>query len=230
MINSILYSILVLVIIITAPLNILSRPINDVQSSIDTAYSHYDIYFPANENGKTVYSLSIFDKQFLLSISMPNVLTIDEHGTAPDDAILGAFSNIPIIDERGNVVGYIGYNIYDIKQLQENVDAEGEMRPMMIYNQIGLAAHYRFTIIDNYDIVSDTDDLTTAVTNVYNDMNMSPTEKMAYNEDDYSWGIVSYCKTYPVYVAIQIDRDALPLVSIIKIAESIRIMPADTTR
>ena len=44
---------------------------------------------------------------------------------------------------------------------------------------------------------------------------------MDYNEDKYNYGIVSYCKTLPVYVAFDLNRNVFTQEQIETIARSI---------
>ncbi|MCL2159186.1 MAG: hypothetical protein FWH48_07255 [Oscillospiraceae bacterium] len=180
---------------------------------------NYLIAFPANEAGKADYNLHIFDTKFVLSVDLPEGTTIDLDNVLYPDGISGAFSNVAIKNSAGIVVGCVGYNIYDMAQISEI--SEAEFNPLMIYNQIGLGAHYRFTVREKYEIVNDTDELSTALTDVYNDMDIKLEERIDYTEQDYNYGIVSYSKTLPVYVAFELDRNALSPEQIEAIAKSI---------
>jgi hypothetical protein len=191
------------------------------------AVLRYFIAFPANEAGKSGYSLHIFDTAFVLSVDLPAGVTIDADPVAAPDVISGAFSTVALINASGDIVGYLGYNIYDMEQLAEI--AADEFNPLMIYNQIGLGAHYRFTVREKYNVVNDTEALTTAITDVYNDMALAPPDRMNYTEDDYNYGIVSYSKTLPVYVAFDLSRDAFTPEQIAAMAGSVAFAASEDT-
>jgi len=186
-----------------------------------TAYVvfHYIIAFPVNEEGKADYNLHIFDTAFTLSIDLPEGVSIDLDSALFPEGISGVFSNVAIINTDGGMVGCVGYNIYDMAQLSDI--PEDEFNPLMIYNQIGLGAHYSFWVREKYDIVSATDEWETAITYVYNDLDISPEERMDYAEDEYNYGIVSYSKILPVYVAFDLSRNVFTQEQIEMIARSI---------
>jgi hypothetical protein len=177
------------------------------------------VKFPANEGGKTEFSTDIFAITFSLAVSMPAGITIDINKSLYPDGISGTFSNIPILDPNGNNVGCVGYNVFDAEQLHDNKNSEAE--PMMIYNQISLGNHYRFTIREKYEIVNDTDALTTAITDVYNDLELPPEKN--YTESEYNYGVVAFSKTLGVYVALDLDKNFFTQNQCEEIAESIII-------
>ncbi|MDR3310913.1 MAG: hypothetical protein LBS90_06155, partial [Oscillospiraceae bacterium] len=181
----------------------------------------YLVAFPANEDGKTEYSAAVFDAAFRLAVVLPDGMTIDSGKSLYPDGISGTFSNIPVLGANGIAVGSLGYNIYDPDALA-GVPA-AEFSPMMVYNQIGLGAHYSFLINEKYDVVSDTGALATATTYVYNDLAFSGNGSASgnYGEADYNFGIVSYSKTLPVYVAFDLDRSSFTPEQIDAIAKSI---------
>jgi hypothetical protein len=185
-------------------------------------YVNVFIDFPANEVGKSEFNTDIFNTKFTLSVSMPDGKTINADIIPDlDIGISGAFSNVPIYDENGGIAGYVAYNTYS-PEIISGLSGE-EIDPMMIYNQIGLAAHYSFTVKDRYDIVSDNDSFTTALTDVYNDLNFIPHRQDGeeYNEGNYNFGIVSYSKDIPVYVAFDLYKNAFTLEQVEEIAKSI---------
>ena len=179
----------------------------------------YLIAFPINEVGKADYNLHIFDQAFTLSVDLPEGISLDFDSTLFPEGILGVFSTVAIVDTEGSMVGCVGYNIYDIEQIA-NIP-EDEFNPLMIYNQIGLGAHYRFGVREEYEIVSSTDEWETAITFVYNDLDISPEERANYTEEKYNYGIVSYSKELPVYVAFDFSRSAFTQAQIEAIAKSI---------
>jgi len=186
-----------------------------------TAYVVYNhiIAFPVNEDGKADYNLHIFDTAFTLSVDLPEGVSIDFDSTLFPNGISGVFSNVAIINTDGGMVGCVGYNVYDMAQLSDI--SEDEFNPLMIYNQIGLGAHYSFWVREKYEVVNATDEWETAITYVYNDLDISPEERMDYTEDKYNYGIVSYCKTLPVYVAFDFKKDVFTQEQIETIAKSI---------
>ena len=98
---------------------------------------------------------------------------------------------------------------------------EDEIEPLMIYNQIGLGNNYHYTVKQKYEIVNNTEEIQTAITEVYNDLDLRSEERGNYTEEEYNFGIVSYCKTLPVYVALDLDREAFTPEQVEGIAGSI---------
>lgn len=178
----------------------------------------YSIDFPANEVGRAEYNEHIFSTEFTLMLTLPKGITTGDD-KLPNEGIIGTFSNIPILNDEGDTVGYIGYNVYDAEML---IDIpEDEIDPMMIYNQISLGNHYQFAVKHKYDVVNNTDEFKTAISEVYNDVNLCPADRVNYSAEDYNYGIVSYCKTLPVYIALDLDREAFTQEQIEDIAGSI---------
>jgi hypothetical protein len=153
------------------------------------------VSFPANEDGKTEYSADVFAAEFSLAVSLPAGVAVDADGSLFPGGIAGTFSNLPIVDAGGNTVGCVGYNVFE----------SGAAEPMMIYNQISLGNHYRFTISEQYEIINDDSAVTTAVTGVYNDLEWPAGED--YTETDYNYGVVACSKTLGVYAAFDLDKD-----------------------
>ena len=178
----------------------------------------YSIDFPANEVGRAEYNEHIFSTEFTLTLTLPRGITIDA-GKPAEEGIVVTFSNIPILNDKGDTVGCIGYNVYDAELIRGL--PEDEIDPMMIYNQISLGNHYQFAVKNKYDVVNNTEDLQTAISEVHNDVNLSQEERGNYSAEDYNYGIVSYCKTLPVYVALDLDKEAFTQEQIVDIAGSI---------
>jgi hypothetical protein len=173
------------------------------------------VRFPANEEGKTEYSADVFAAEFSLAVSLPAGIAVDADGSLFPGGIAGTFSNLPIVDSGGNQVGCVGYNVFDSGQ------ADGAAEPMMIYNQICLGNHYRFTISEQYEVINDDDTVTTAVTGVYNDLEW-PADK-DYTEADCNYGVVAYSKTLAVYAAFDLDKNFFTREQCEEIAGSITI-------
>lgn len=178
----------------------------------------YSIDFPANEEGRAEYNEHIFATEFTLRLTLPEGMTI-ETDKLLGRSIVGTFSNVSILNDTGATVGHVGYNLYDAEILLGI--PEDEIDPMMIYNQISLGNHYQFAVKNKYDIVNNTEEFKTAISEVYNDVNLCPADRVNYSAEDYNYGIVSYCKTLPVYVALDLDREAFTQEQIEDIAGSI---------
>jgi hypothetical protein len=72
----------------------------------------------------------------------------------------------------------------------------------------------------------DTDnDVVAAITDIYNDLDLSPLMKAAYSEEDHNYGIVAHSTRIPVYVAIDLDKTAFTKEQVVDIAMSVRIVP-----
>jgi len=203
----------VAVVLLTSSCSKAEKQSNPTAAGID-----HSIDFPANEVGRAEYNEHIFSTEFTLTLTLPPEIAIDSDKSL-DGGIIGTFSNIPILNEKGDTVGCIGYNVYDAEMLVGI--PEDEIDPMMIYNQISLGNHYQFAVKRKYDVVNNTEEFLTAISEVYNDVNLSPADRGKYSAEDYNYGIVSYCKTLPVYVALDLDREAFAEDQIENIAESI---------
>jgi hypothetical protein len=190
-----------------------------VEAPPAAADSIQTVQFPANEDGKTAYSADIFAAAFSLTVSMPAGMTIDADESLFSDGIPGVFSNLPIVDSNGDKTGCVGYNVFDAQQ--PDGSSNGAIEPMMIYNQISLGNHYRFTIREKYEVVNDTDTLITAITGVYNDLEL-PAGK-DYTESDYNYGVVAYSKSLAVYVAFDLNKNFFTRDQCEEIAKSIMI-------
>jgi hypothetical protein len=186
-----------------------------------TVYTVYNylVAFPVNEDGKSEYNVHIFDTTFVLSVDLPAGVTLDFDSSLYPDGISGVFSNLSLVSADGETVGYVGYNIYDMEQLAGIT--EDDFNPLMVYHQIGLGAHYRFTVRESYEVINDTEELSTAITAVFNDMASSQEERADYSEEEYNYGIVSYSKTLPVYVAFDLNKEVFTQEQIENIARSI---------
>lgn len=175
------------------------------------------VEFPAKSNEKNDYNVFVFENNFTISVTMPEGATIDTAKSLSTEGMIGVFSCIPIINPQGNEVGRVGYNVYDAEQLETLQD--DREKAMVIYNQISLGNHYHFTIRDSYETITDTTTWSSALTYIYNDMNCDETTE--YSESDYNYGIVSYSKVEPVYIAFDLDKKSFTLEQIKAIAQSI---------
>ena len=103
-----------------------------------------------------------------------------------------------IYDKNGECVGAVGYNV-----VPSDLD-EDSLIPIAIYNQIALGNDYCFDVKENYDVVSSSDKVETALTDVYYSSVITDGSEEKKNK-----GIVSYDLTHGVYVAIEFEDDAL---------------------
>ena len=157
------------------------------------------INFPVYDQ-RTEYNSDIFDKSFALLMNLPSnwsVKTPEETDIAYP--LVGVWNRMGIYDESGTLVGAIGYNIYDTTQTE----------PMAIYNQIALGNHYQFAVggKEYFDVVT-SDTLVTSTMPVYTSANMAQQLGLG-NKEIITHGILCRNSKLGIYVAIEIDKDAM---------------------
>ena len=161
-------------------------------------YSEHIIEFPSGNDEKTEYNqeaLSI--DAFTLEVALPDGWSVSDQA---NDAygLMSCFSRNYIYDKSGECVGAVGYNV-----VPSDLD-EDSLIPIAIYSQIALGNDYCFDVKENYDVISSSDKVETALTDVY----YSPVITGG-SEEKKNKGIVSYDLTHGVYVAIEFEDDAL---------------------
>ncbi len=163
-----------------------------------TGYSEHKIEFPSGNDEETAYNQETLTVDaFTLKIALPDGWSVSAQA---DDAygLMSCFSKNYIYGKKGECVGVVGYNV-----VPSDLD-EDSLIPIAIYNQIALGNDYCFDIKENYDVVSSSDKAETALTDVY----YSPVITGG-SEEKKNKGIVSYDLAHGVYVAIELEDDAL---------------------
>jgi hypothetical protein len=113
-----------------------------------------------------------------------------------------AFPIFPMLSKRGlsnaegEMVGAIGFCPYDpIEGMEDD--------PRAIYSQIALGNDYKFNVRDTYTVIQENDDGETAITTV------DYAASINGGAEKTNRGIVAYNRDKLVYVAIELDSDAL---------------------
>ncbi len=167
------------------------------------------IVFPASDYAKTEFNSSVYEIQpFSLSLALPDNWSVEERKSTGEYDLLSVFSKYNILDGDKKCIGVVGYNTY------EPYDG-AEDDPRAIYSQIGLGNDYQFDLRDSYRVVNETDYGTTALTDVYYSAAINN------GNEQRNKGIVSYHKNLLVYIAIEIDSNAITDEEITDIAKRI---------
>ena len=124
------------------------------------------------------------------------------------------WSVLDILQENGDTIGAIGYNLYEPYEGAED-------DPRAIYSQIALGNGYHFDVRDSHTVVRETTSGTTATADVYYSASFNN------GEEKQNRGIVSYNRDLSVYVAIEFDRERTTEEQVKRIAGSINIRSAN---
>ena len=173
----------------------------------------HQINFPVYDQ-RTEYNSEIFDANFALLMHLPADWSVkipsEEDIKYP---LIGAWNRMGIYDETNDLVGAIGYNIFDTAQTE----------PMAIYNQIALGNHYQFAVhSEDYFDVATGDVFVTSSTNVYTSAVMAQQLGLD-NKEVINHGVLCRNSKLGVYVAIEIDKNAMDEAELNNFAHSIYI-------
>ena len=172
------------------------------------------IVFPVSDNAKTEHNAFVYDiESFALSVQLPENWSFWER--SPEVVYLhlimdAVWSVLDIFDENNELVGAVGYNVYE-----EYEDAEDD--PRAIYNQIALGNHYHFDVRDSYTAIKETETGTTAMADVYYSAQFNA------GEEKYDKGILSYNRDLLVYIAMEFESGWITDEQLRSIAESVCI-------
>lgn len=170
------------------------------------------ITFPANDDdGETEFNAHIYEiEPFDLSLALPDGWSLDRWPLAGGYGFITAFSKLNFFNEKGECVGVIGYNIYELYEGAED-------NPMAIYGQIAIGNNYQFNVKNSYKVVNETDSGVTATVDVY--------YAAVINDgvEKNNKGIVSYNKDLLVYIAAEFNADRITDEQLTEIAKSIQI-------
>lgn len=161
-------------------------------------YSEHKIEFPFGNDEVTEYNRAVLAiDAFTLKIALPDGWSISGQADGAY-GLMSCFSKNYIYGKNGECVGAVGYNVIP-SDLEED-----SLIPIAIYNQIALGNDYCFDVNEKYDVVSSSDKVETALTDVYYFPVIT-----GGSEEKKNKGIVSYDLTRGVYVAVEFEDDAL---------------------
>ena len=175
------------------------------------------ITFPANLNNieslaiKTVYQIEPFD----ISLELPEGWQIVDRIADPTSPRLFffcqlLFSPLSILDTDDNLVGMIGYNIYEPYEGAED-------NPQAIYSWIALGNNYQFDVRTSYEVTEVSDWGKTAIVGVYHSPSVNQGTEL------YNYGIISYHDGLKVYIAAEILQEMATPEQVATLAKSIVI-------
>lgn len=134
---------------------------NEPAQTEEPAVNAFAVKFPAYDQ-RTEYNGKIMDVEpFYLCMTLSEGWTIKERPESETRyPLMGAWTPLGVYNEAGDCIGSVAYNIYE-----EIPESNGN--PMAIYNQVALGNHYSFDCHDSYQVVNETEQGETAVTEVY---------------------------------------------------------------
>lgn len=171
------------------------------------------LIFPSNENGKTEFNASIYEKDpFAVTLCLPDGWNVKEQNADGDYEMLSVFSKYDILNKNNMSVGAAGFQIYE--------PYEGaEEDPIAIYHQIALGNDYQFDVRDSYEVVNKNESGETAIVDVYY------SKAVNHGVEKHNIGIVSYNKELLVYTALEFDSEKVTKDQIVEISKSLKIVP-----
>lgn len=179
-----------------------------------------ELLFPASMEGKTEANAKIYEiTPFHLKVTFPEGWKTEEEKPNPAPyPFRPGFSNYLIENEKGEVVGVVGYNTYELYEGAED-------NPMAIYGDIDKGVHYCFQVQDTYQVIKKQDYGETALVNVYYSEGL---EKDAQGNNvekgrKDNIGILLNDKSRLVYVAFDFESDKVTQDQAKAIAESLLI-------
>ena len=173
----------------------------------------FQLNFPVYDQ-RTEYNTEVFDKSFALMMQLPKDWSVEiPSETDVKYPIVGAWNRMGIYNENHELVGAVGYNIYDTTQTE----------PMAIYNQVALGNNYQFAVrAEDYTDVVTGDICVTSTMSVYTSANMAQQLGMG-NEEIINHGVLCRNSDLGVYAAIEIDKDAMDDAALNNFAHSVFI-------
>ncbi len=173
----------------------------------------FQINFPVYDQ-RTEYNTEIFDKSFALMMQLPKDWSVEiPSETDVKYPLVGAWNRMGIYNENHELVGAVGYNIYDTTQTEA----------MAIYNQVALGNNYQFAVrAEDYTDVVTGDNRVTSTMSVYTSANMAQQLGMG-DEEIINHGVLCRNSGLGVYAAIEIDKDAMDDAALNNFAHSVFI-------
>lgn len=176
-------------------------------------YEAKTITFPTSKTEMTEFNADIFAVQpFAVELSLPKGWTIQEAAVRASEgknvfpSVDGIFCIQCILNEKGEPVGSIGYT------LAPAVEA-GERDPMALFAGVTLGRHH-FDCKETFTPLTDTETLLTAQTDVVDDDVDGST----------NFGILLRDETAGVFLAIELQSDAVTTEQASDIAKSLKIV------
>ncbi len=191
-------------------------PAQAVSLPEESRYVNHKYVFPNGADLVTDYNREILSRERLgLELELPKGWTAQSGAPASFPyGMNGLYSLEYLFDEEENCVGAIGFNLLP-------PDAgEGEKLPMELFYEVALGNDWRFTVREDYEIVSKTENGETALTRVYRAGTLLGLEQ---GTESYSPGILLCDKELGVFVAVDLAADVLPDAAVTHIAESMKL-------
>jgi beta-lactamase regulating signal transducer with metallopeptidase domain len=181
---------------------------------------------PSTDTGylkSAVFAVGDEQDGYLFGVNFVMPMSVSVGGNSENPPVMPGTSDCrDLINKDGEKVGCVGYNVIDYEQYLE--DPTDELDPMMVYSQIALGGDYFFEIRDNYNIVVDNDRMQTAATFVFNSLSDMPGIASEQELSERNYGIVSFSKVLPVYVAFEFEKSVFTDEQIAAIAASLEFI------
>ncbi len=193
----------------------LSGGIRQVESSVE-------ITFPLSTDKKNEYNAHIYETTpFVVSFRLPEGWSVvddtvlHQNGAEVFPSVDGIFCTVYLLNEKGDAVGSLGYN------LAPAVDA-GNRDPMALFAGITLAQHY-FDCHDAFTPIRESESQLVAITDVITHTSANDREE---NPVSVNKGILLRDEALSVYIAIELQADALTDKQVQEIADSLSLNAA----
>lgn len=176
-----------------------------------TAGNVQTLIFPADKKERSQYNARILDvKPFQISFILPKGWKTEREWESKEYLYFSSsfFSAYSIYNEKGEIVGMAGYNIYELYEGAED-------KPNAIYSMIDLGSGYRFDVSASYERIRHHEYGDTAIVPVYysaSAISNGPKENI---------GVLSYNKDQLVYVGIELDKTKVQVEEAIALAKSL---------
>ncbi len=180
------------------------------------------ITFPAY-NQSNGHNEKVFGVAFTLQLQLPQGWRV-RGKSAADTAypLNGLWTPLGVYNAQSELVGAVGYNIYEPQQGAEDV-------PQAIYNQIALGNGYRFDAQPKerggaYTPVVTGESGVTATTGVYTSAQIARGLGLG-SEELVNRGVLCYHKGLQVYVGIELDSEKVTKEELELLAKTVQIVP-----
>ena len=173
----------------------------------------HQINFPVYDQ-RTEYNSEIFDRKFSLVMQLPAGWSVEI--PAKEDTkypLIGVWNRMGIYNENNELVGAVGYNIFD----------QNQSEPMAIYNQVALGNGYQFAVGGkDYTSVVASDNYKVSTVPVY--YSSAIAQQTGFDgEEVVNHGILCHNSEKGIYVAVELDRNAVSEEDVNNIAHSVFI-------
>ncbi len=196
--------------------NLMKKP--DEQAQLE--FERFRPYFPDSSDSETAKREELLEKYFNVNFNLPKgwkvILPNEENIKTKKYAPIGIFSRWYILNDQNEVVGSLGFNVFDNKKFEES----GLLGA--IYGDIALSNHYSFDIGKDYKVVNKDDNTETAITSV--SISEMLAKEQGYSKGVTNIGILSYNKKLERYAAFELDSEKVPMNIAYAIAQSAFVM------